>query len=722
MIPLPAHFSSLTNQLLMFYQFKDTYTRLHPGSEQEFRASFRVLEGDKYSEDLNNPSSPEFKTRARYYKEGVNLIFRRSILKAAYLGTEILALDGDQDRNLIVHLTLRFDPRRRLVQSEEVSRLLAVRDTPYLPNKTLDPGSVSVRESSGLPNLSSLSSATSTEFSPASTAPPPRTCVPVQLPYCAGKTDYNFTSYPNIFGHKSLRDVENDVIAFRELVDGECFQRAFEFICQILQPACKKGHDDDEMVLPCQQFCRDFLAGCGGRLMPKFQQSLNCSRFPEFSPIGASCTSKPGCNVELESKGMRSRLCDGVLDCGDMTDETNCHYCPPGYIHCGHGKHCIPPTNRCNAILDCPNGSDEKACLTLAPDVAALGNLRSAQPALYHSEGYVIFNERGLMGKICTANLNATIPPQDVDSTLHTIAASLCHTLSYKKVADVQIKEDTSKNGNLGGRYVHMENPLAPEITFIPAPCPSKQVLYVSCDEMECGTQTARELNGVDGLGKMAAPGDWPWHAALFRENVHICDGTLVSPQWVLTTVSCFQGQSKAEWIARLGSVRLQSTSPWQQERHVIGMVKSPVEGSTVVMIKLNKPVIFSDFIRPICLPPRSLAPQELIHCHTLGWAKNREFLERIEVSVIQMDLCANISITSVNGVCTESVYQQNDCNEEELAGSPMICMRPEGKSWVLAGISNWRIACSQPGMQRPRLYDKISSNIDWIDNTIKQI
>ncbi|CAH0394114.1 unnamed protein product [Bemisia tabaci] len=85
--------------------------------------------------------------------------------------------------------------------------------------------------------------------------------------------------------------------------------------------------------------------------------------------------------------------------------------------------------------------------------------------------------------------------------------------------------------------------------------------------------------------------------------------------------------------------------------------------GSTVVMIKLNKPVIFSDFIRPICLPPRSLAPQELIHCHTLGWAKNREFLERIEVSVIQMDLCANISITSVNGVCTESVYQQNDCN-----------------------------------------------------------
>lgn len=40
----------------------------------------------------------------------------------------------------------------------------------------------------------------------------------------------------------------------------------------------------------------------------------------------------------------------------------------------------------------------------------------------------------------------------------------------------------------------------------------------------------------------MAALGDWPWHAALLKEGVHVCDATVVHPQWLLTSASCFQG------------------------------------------------------------------------------------------------------------------------------------------------------------------------------------
>lgn len=68
----------------------------------------------------------------------------------------------------------------------------------------------------------------------------------------------------------------------------------------------------------------------------------------------------------------------------------------------------------------------------------------------------------------------------------------------------------------------------------------------------------------------MAAPGDWPWHVSLHRDETHVCDGTLVSENWVLTTESCFQGQSKATWIAVFGNIRLNAMTPWSQRRRIV--------------------------------------------------------------------------------------------------------------------------------------------------------
>lgn len=76
-------------------------------------------------------------------------------------------------------------------------------------------------------------------------------------------------------------------------------------------------------------------------------------------------------------------------------------------------------------------------------------------------------------------------------------------------------------------------------------------------------------------------------------------------------------------WVARLGSVRLSSSSPWDQERQIIGMLKSPVEGSTLVLLKLNEPAIYSDFVRPACLPDTSVPMENYTYCTTLGWNTN---------------------------------------------------------------------------------------------------
>lgn len=126
------------------------------------------------------------------------------------------------------------------------------------------------------------------------TPKPKRKCSPVQISYCKN-LNYNLTTFPNMLGHNSVKDVEEDFISFRELVDAECYRLAYDFVCQILQPRCRLGDDEDEIELPCRSYCRDFMAGCGGRLLPKFKDLLDCSRFPEFGD-SVRCVSKPGKN------------------------------------------------------------------------------------------------------------------------------------------------------------------------------------------------------------------------------------------------------------------------------------------------------------------------------------------------------------------------------------------------------------------------------------------
>ncbi|KAL1140532.1 hypothetical protein AAG570_000462 [Ranatra chinensis] len=665
----------------------------------------RVKEGDVYVPDLADPSTEHFRLRAREYREGLNLWLRRSELKSAFLNTDILAFDGEESEDLKVHFNLHFNVRRLDVTPEDITKVLTS-ETSYLGNRTIDPDSVFVQEANSTGPENSKTASISELVTTTPNLPPPRRCASMDLPYCTA-LHANMTSYPNIVGHNNIDEVKNDIIAFRELIDAECYRLAYDFVCQILQPPCSS-----ELVLPCRSFCREFWAGCGQRLPPRLQKMLNCTNFPEYSAEGPACVPKPGCGDDLESQGLESLICDGVADCPDLSDETSCPHCPSGSLHCASTKACVHPYTTCDGVEDCPDGSDERSCLSLAPNLKSLNKLRSVQAKHYYTGGNVIFTEKGLKGKLCVGNLNTTVPMSQHESVLQTIASSLCRSLSFTAVEDVTVDIDEETDS----RYVKMENPMATEISFIPYHCPTKEILSVHCSKLECGISTVRNRRGVHGLPKMSQAGDWPWHIPLFKAGTHVCDGTLIDLDWIVTTASCFQGQGKAEWIARAGSTRLPSTTPWQQERHIIGMVKSPVEGSTIVLLRLDRKFTPSDFVRPICLPPKgSSVGVNLTYCNTLGWGRERSMLQRVELKISNMEQCANISITTVNSICTDSYYSNEDCTEEELAGSPMLCLHPDEQRWVLTGVSNWRIACSKIGDQRPRLYDKIISNVDWI-------
>lgn len=155
-----------------------------------------------------------------------------------------------------------------------------------------------------------------------------------------------------------------------------------------------------------------------------------------------------------------------------------------------------------------------------------------------HDSGFVMAVENGATRKVCVDGLNAT----EGEVSLTSLALGVCKAASYAQVKNFQVEKDVEGGNSSSSQYVEVDDIEASRPLFLTTSCPEKQVLRVSCHDPVCGRQLLRPHSGVQGLAKMAAYGDWPWHVVLLKDGVHLCDGTLVAPDWVLTTASCFQG------------------------------------------------------------------------------------------------------------------------------------------------------------------------------------
>lgn len=94
-------------------------------------------------------------------------------------------------------------------------------------------------------------------------------------------------------------------------------------------------------------------------------------------------------------------------------------------------------------------------------------------------------------------------------------------------------------------------------------------------------------------------------------------------------------------------------------------MVKSPVKGNQLVLIKMEAPVIYSDFVRPVCLArdhqPWIEAPTS--RCLYLGWGKDRMFyLETLTPRYEMLHLHLNSLGDNLHEV-TAKVVQSPKCD-----------------------------------------------------------
>jgi len=269
---------------------------------------------------------------------------------------------------------------------------------------------------------------------------------------------------------------------------------------------------------------------------------------------------------------------------------------------------------------------------------------------------------------------------------------------------------------------------------------------FSSLNTPKCGVRTS--LNFRITFGETAAEGQFPWVVSLIYKNrrrvaIPLCGGALVSSHHVITAAHCDASQSGFS----LSSVILGQTdisAPVQipgMEIDVEKVVKhpqfrrNPVAEMDIAIIKLVRPVKFTDLIRPICLfsPDTKEVENPVNGLIVAGWGRTEskrssELLQYTFLDSVPMKECQAVygtagkegklgPITDLeilqSQLCAQGTGATDSCTGD--SGGPL--MAQVGNTWYLAGAVSF--GTQQCDSSLPGIYTRISYFYAWIQEVI---
>ncbi|CAH0718454.1 unnamed protein product, partial [Brenthis ino] len=276
--------------------------------------------------------------------------------------------------------------------------------------------------------------------------------------------------------------------------------------------------------------------------------------------------------------------------------------------------------------------------------------------------------------------------------------------------------------------------------------------------KLSCGHRKVKH-NQLITHGLEARSGDWPWHVGI--SSIHnstfryICGGSLVSDIFVLTAAHCVTKVGVPvlpEYLGiSLGKTNLIGANENPQEREVFKIIvhehfNHRKLDNDIALLKLTTPVIFNDYIQPVCMwsdRVNKTVPIGEITGWVVGWGFDQTdslspTLRTAHIPLVSDEICIKRKPTFygsfLNGYkfCAGLINGTSVCNGD--SGGGFVVFIPNEDSgitgshdgvWFIRGIislalsrENYKISVCDPNEYV--IFTDVDKYDDWIKEHMK--
>ncbi|XP_020654675.3 prothrombin [Pogona vitticeps] len=238
-------------------------------------------------------------------------------------------------------------------------------------------------------------------------------------------------------------------------------------------------------------------------------------------------------------------------------------------------------------------------------------------------------------------------------------------------------------------------------------------------------------LSGRIVKGSDADLGSAPWQVMLFRKSPQelLCGASLISNRWVLTAAHCIfyppwdKNFTTDDLLVRIGKHNRKIYEKTMEKIVLLDKIiihpkynwKENLDRD-IALLRLKKPVAFSDYIKPVCLPTKEIVQSLLLSGYkgrVTGWGNLFEtwssrssalpnVLQQVNLPIVDRETCkASTSIKVTDnmfcaGYSPEDTMRGDACEGD--SGGPFVMKHPTLERWFQVGIVSWGEGCDRDG------------------------